>query len=320
MADTVLSAHQLCKVYATRTKSVRALHNLDVTIEKGQIVAIVGESGSGKSTFGELVLGIQSPTSGDILYRDKPMPRRRPASLKRLIQFVPQNPLSALNPRRSIFQSVSLPLQTHGIGDPTTRRDRVADLLGLVGLPPDIMDRKPRVLSGGQRQRVAIARALSAEPEIIVFDEPTSALDVSVQARVIRLLVDLHQRFSLTYVFITHDLAVARILADRVIVLYKGEMVEHGPTAAVLRRPRHRYTQLLLSSLPVVSEEEERLKPSWPFEHRVQVETAPSNGCLFSARCPFATRECVERMPDPRLFTPDHMARCFNPAEGPDPP
>ena len=317
MSDVLISAHQLTKLYYTKSSVVRALDAIDLDIRKGEIVAVVGESGSGKSTIAELLLGIQSPTSGDVRYRGKPLPAVRPRALKRLMQLVPQNPLSALNPRCSIFKSVALPLEVHSIGNTSKHREKVSDLLSLVGLPAEIMDRQPQVLSGGQRQRVAIARALASEPEIIILDEPTSALDVSVQARVLRLLIDIHRRFELTYIFITHDLAVARILANRVVVLYRGGIVESGPTADVLLKPRHRYTQMLVSSLPVVSAAEERLKPSWVWTQKVQIEgVGAATGCPFSPRCPHALPICFHKAPEMTFSSPDHGARCFNPGGG----
>jgi oligopeptide/dipeptide ABC transporter ATP-binding protein len=185
----------------------------------------------------------------------------------------------------------------------------------MVGLPADILDRQPQVLSGGQRQRVAIARALAAEPQAIILDEPTSALDVSVQARVLRLLVDIRERLSLSYLFVTHDLAVARILANRVIVLYKGEIVESGPTSQVLLAPRHRYSQMLSSSLPVISQEEVAIKPEWNWTKKVTAESGSSAGCPFTPRCPYALDVCG-RERHPLVTSPTgRTAHCFNPGD-----
>ncbi len=313
--DALISARQLTKEHRVGTKTIRALWRVDLEVSRGEIVAVVGESGSGKSTLAEQILGIQAPTSGELLYCGQPLPAARPRALRRLIQLVPQNPMSALNPKRTVFQSVGLPLSVHDIGPRAGRRQRVAELLELVGLPSEIMDRSPEILSGGQRQRVAIARALASEPDVVVLDEPTSALDVSVQARVLRLLMDIYRRFSLTFIFITHDLAVARILASRVVVLYRGEVVEYGPTTAVLFSPRHRYTQMLVSSLPVVSEAEERLKPDWPWTKKAQIETAAASGCPFNARCPYVLQECFRQSPEMTEFGDGHAARCLNPRQ-----
>ena len=316
MTDPLIVAKGLSKVYAARHGTVHALRNLDVELRQGEVLAVVGESGSGKSTLADLVLGIQAPTSGEIWLRGSPLARSRPPEARRALQLVPQNPLSALNPRRTIFQSVALPLAVHGLRPRAQHRERARELLEMVGLPADILDRQPQILSGGQRQRVAIARALAAEPEAIVLDEPTSALDVSVQARVLRLLADIRRRLGLAYLFVTHDLAVARILADRVVVLYKGQVVEAGPVAQVLLAPRHRYSQMLSSSLPVVSREEEAIKPTWSWTKKVTADAASERGCPFSQRCPYATEPCFTD-PPPLLVSPTgREARCFNP--GPD--
>ena len=314
--EPLLAARQLTKLYHVGATTIRALWLVDLEIQPREIVAIVGESGSGKSTLAELIMGVQSPTSGELRYNGRPLDAVRPRATRRLIQLVPQNPLSALNPKRTVFQSVSLPLEVHGIGTRATRRGRVADLLDLVGLPTEIMDRSPEILSGGQRQRVAIARAIAAEPETLILDEPTSALDVSVQARVLRLLQDIHNRFELTFVFITHDLAVASVLASRVVVLYKGEIVESGPTASVLLSPRHRYTQMLVSSLPVLSEAEEALKPDWSWTKRAPFDVLATLGCAFSTRCPYVLAACHAERPAMTAFSEGHVARCINPRPG----
>jgi oligopeptide transport system ATP-binding protein len=293
---------------------VAALNGVDLSLSPGEIVAVVGESGSGKTTLGSLILGIEQPSAGVINIAGRLAPARRPRSLRRRLQLVPQNPLSALNPKRSIFDSVSLPLSVHGLRPRRQRRQRVAELLALVDLPPDMMDRHPYVLSGGQRQRVALARAIAAEPDMLVLDEPTSALDVSVQARVIELLVDLQRRLSLSYLFISHDLGVVRLLAHRVIVLFRGRIVEEGPTVALFARPRHRYTQLLLASVPVTSAEEERFRPEWPWEQDVAaIEGAVEEGCRFRARCPYRIDRCAHGEPVLRELAPGHLARCVNP-------
>ena len=187
----------------------------------------------------------------------------------------------------------------HGYGTSRARRERVAELLELVELGPEFMDRYPTTLSGGQRQRVALARALAAEPQIIVLDEPTSALDVSVQAKIIALLQDLQRRLRLTYMFITHDLGVVRNIADRAVVLYRGRIVEQGATETVFARPRHRYTTMLLSAIPVISQEDEAFKPDWPWQDSVLDEGGyiPA-GCRFAPRCPFAVEACASTPPE----------------------
>ena len=314
MNAPLLEVRGLAKEYRVGETRIQALRGVDLAIQHGEILAIVGESGSGKTTLGNLVLGIETPTAGTIELEGAAMPADRPRALRRRLQLVPQNPLSALNPKRTIFQSVALPLAVHGLVARPHRRARVAELLETVGLPADYMDRHPRVLSGGQRQRVALARALAAEPDAIVLDEPTSALDVSVQALILGLLEQLQQRHSLSYLFITHDLGVVRTLAHRVAVIFRGRIVEMGSTLSVFTAPKHRYTQMLLSSIPVVTEEEERMKPAWPWDRElVGRDDHVVAGCRFRLRCPYAVDPCESIEPPLAELAPAHFARCHNP-------
>jgi peptide/nickel transport system ATP-binding protein/oligopeptide transport system ATP-binding protein len=315
MAETLLAVAGLAKEYRVGTTLVRALREVDLEIERGACVAIVGESGSGKTTLGKLVLGIEPPTRGRILFAGRELPAPRTRADRRAIQFVQQNPMSALNPKRSIYDSVGLPLAVHGLVPRARRRARVAELLELVGMSPEYLDRTPLALSGGQRQRIALARALAAEPELVVLDEPTSSLDVSVQARVLELLVGLQQRLGLTYVFITHDLSVVRNVASRVAVLYRGRIVETGATAAVFAKPAHRYTQMLLSSIPVVTEAEQAIKPTWPWERDLAAgDRVAEAGCAFSPRCPYVQDACRTLAHTLRARAAGHAHACYNPA------
>ena len=257
MSGPILSFETVSKTFRVNGQDVHALADVDLAIEAGECHAIVGESGSGKTTLGNLALGIHAPSSGTIRFEGAVLPAKRPLPLKRRIQLVQQNPLSALNPKRRVGASLRLPLEVHGlVQGRAQRRERIAELLEEVGLEPGHAERAPSSLSGGQRQRVAIARALACEPDLIVLDEPTSALDVLVQARVLRLLADLRQRRGLTYLFITHDLAVVRNLADRVSVFERGRLVESGRVAEIFANPQHPYTARLIASIPVVTDEE----------------------------------------------------------------
>ncbi len=314
MAEPLLQVQGLTKIYRVGEQDVHALRGVDLTVERGECLAVVGESGSGKTTLGSLVLGVERPSGGTIMVDGEEVPPKRDRDLRRRLQVVQQNPMSALNPKRTIAASVGLPLEVHNLVPRGQRRARVAELLEVVGLSPDYMDRSPVALSGGQKQRVALARALAAEPDGIVLDEPTSSLDVSVQARVLELLVDLQRRFSLTYIFITHDLSVVRNISDRVGVLYQGRVVETGGTEALFARPRHRYTQMLLSSIPVVTEAEEAIKPEWPWERDMAAGDKPSEvGCAFHPRCAFALDACRVERPLLREGDPGHHAACHNP-------
>jgi oligopeptide transport system ATP-binding protein len=310
-----IEAVGVSKRYRIGARHVQALSQVSLRAAAAETLAVVGESGSGKSTLGRILLGVEAPDQGAVRIDAEPLPAPPPRPLRRRLQLVQQNPLSTLNPRRTVGQSVALPLEVHGLASRGGRRDRVRALLDLVGLPDDAIDRYPSALSGGQRQRAALARALAAEPDLIVLDEPTSALDVSVQARVLHLLIELQARLQLTYIFITHDLAVVRNVAQRVVVLYRGRLVESGPTAAVFARPRHRYTAMLLSSIPVVSDAEEALKPAWPSDPGALATEADGPGCPFAPRCPFALDVC--RHTPPPLVSDDgaHFHACYNPGE-----
>ena len=242
------------------SRQVRAVDDVSFEVAEGECLAIVGESGSGKSTIANMILGIYPQTLGEIAFRGSALPARRDLAHRRSIQLVQQNPLSSLNPKRSVGASLRLALDVHAIGEKSSRAERTGQLLQEVGLPPEFRTRSPASLSGGQRQRVAIARALACQSELVVLDEPTSALDVLVQARVLKLLDDLRARRGLTYIFITHDLSVVRNIADRVAVFEKGKLVELNPTATVFANPTHPYTRRLIGAVPVVTAKEAELR------------------------------------------------------------
>jgi peptide/nickel transport system ATP-binding protein len=247
-----------------RGADVRAVDDVSFSIDKGKVYGLAGESGSGKSTIARMVMGLTKPTSGQILLDGQDITGTTGTrAYGRKVQMVFQNPGSSLNPRRTVGQSVALPLDAHGYPR-ADRARRIGELLEMVQLPADFASRFPHELSGGQKQRVAIARALAVTPQLIVLDEPTSALDVSVQARVMDLLVDLGRQLDLTFLFISHDLSLMRNFAQEVGILYLGKIVETGPTATVFTNPQHDYTRLLLASVPVISAEEEAMRPVIP--------------------------------------------------------
>ncbi|MGI6850744.1 ABC transporter ATP-binding protein [Mesorhizobium sp. 1B3] len=260
MTHPMLSLRSVSKVFATGSREVRAVDDVSFDVHEGECLAIVGESGSGKSTLANMILGIYPQTLGEISFRGSALPARRDLAHRRAIQLVQQNPLSSLNPKRTIGASLRLALDVHGIGDKAGRAERTGQLLEEVGLPADFRKRSPAALSGGQRQRVAIARALACQSEIVVLDEPTSALDVLVQARVLKLLNELRMKRGLTYIFITHDLSVVRNIADRVAVFERGKLVELNPTETVFAHPEHPYTRRLIGAVPVVTAEEVELR------------------------------------------------------------
>ena len=262
MSDALISIRNVSKTFDAGGHVVKALDDVSLDVERGSCMAIVGESGSGKSTLANIVLGIYPPSSGEVIFDGEPLPARRTKLNRRQIQLVQQNPLSSLNPKRTIGASLRLALDVHGIGERARRRDMVRALLEEVHLPPEFADRAPAALSGGQRQRVAIARALACQSELVVLDEPTSALDVLVQARVLKLLGELQPKRKLTYIFITHDLAVVRNIADRVAVFERGRIVETGPTQKLFENPQHPYTRGLIGAVPVITREEQALRAS----------------------------------------------------------
>ena len=260
MSALLLSLCGVSKEFRVGDRRIRAVDGVSLDLEAGECLAVVGESGSGKSTVANLILGVYPPAAGEIRFRGEPLPARRELRHRRLVQLVQQNPLSSLNPRRTIGASLRLALDVHGIGRRAERPGAVRDLLEEVGLPGQFAGRHPSALSGGERQRVAIARALACRSELVVLDEPTSALDVLVQARVLKLLEELRPRRGLSYIFITHDLSVVRNIADRVAVFERGRLVEIGATQALFSAPANPCTRRLISAVPVITPEEERLR------------------------------------------------------------
>jgi peptide/nickel transport system ATP-binding protein len=295
---------------------VRAVDGVSFTLFAGSTLAVVGESGSGKTTLARCVVGALRPSGGSVIYQGNPVSlaeRGLPATLRRQVQMVFQDPSASLNPRLAAGAAIAEGIRFHRLraGREAVRR-RVVEILDLVGLGETAADRLPHQLSGGQRQRVAIARALAVEPSLIVCDEAVSALDVSIQAQVLNLLQDLQEELGLAYLFVTHDLGVVRHVADDIVVMYRGRVVESGPARRVLDEPRHPYTELLLGSVPVP---DPAARAPWGGGRAARAETGLDDaGCAFAPRCPIAVPDCTDGTP--ALSIADgHGVACFERAK-----
>jgi oligopeptide/dipeptide ABC transporter ATP-binding protein len=292
-------------------EAVRAVDGVDFTISRGETLALVGESGCGKSTTGRCVLFLHTPTRGTIAVNGEPIDPTDERALRRRrrqLQIIFQDPNSSLNPRMTVGQTLEEVLANHKLAPRRERASRAAELLETVGMTPAYRARFPNELSGGQRQRIGIARALAVDPELIVADEPVSALDVSVQAQILRLLVELRERRGLSYLFISHDLGVVRHISDAVAVMYLGVIVEQAPTARLFARPLHPYTQALLSAAPVANPRLRRIRVLLPGDPPSPIR--PPSGCRFRTRCLYAQEICAAEVPPLRLLEPGHRVAC----------
>ena len=300
-------------IFQRKVADIKAVDGISFQIKKGETLGLVGESGCGKSTTGRAILQLHRPTEGTVQYGQVELTQLKGGDLRRMrrkMQMIFQDPYASLNPRMSVGAIIGEPLAIHGLAKGEGRRERVAELMRIVGLNPFYASRYPHEFSGGQRQRIGVARALAVEPEFIVADEPVSALDVSIQAQIINLLDDLQEEFGLTYLFIAHDLSVVRHISDRVAVMYLGKMMELTDRDELYENPLHPYTQALLSAVPIPDPAVEKKRERIILSGDVPSPIAPPPGCVFSTRCPIAIDECRTVIPEWRELSKDHWVAC----------
>ncbi|HRI03055.1 MAG TPA: dipeptide ABC transporter ATP-binding protein [Pyrinomonadaceae bacterium] len=312
--ETLLEVKNLVKHFPVDNSDdvVQAVDDVSFHLTQGETLGLVGESGCGKSTVGRCLLRLIEPTSGEVLFEGQNivgLPIKEMQLLRREMQIIFQDPYASLNPRLSIRSIVAEPLKIHGIGNKVEQNERVADLLKKVGLDPKYADRYPNEFSGGQRQRIGIARALALDPKLIICDEPVSALDVSVQAQVVNLLQQLQDDLGLTYLFISHGLAVVEHISDRVAVMYLGKIVEICDAAELYEDALHPYSQALLSAIPIPDPKQKRQRIVLTGD--VPTPINPPSGCRFRTRCPIAIDECAAVEPELREIKPGHFAACI---------
>lgn len=325
MKDILFSVRNLKKHFPVRrgflrrqVGAIQAVDGVSFDIHAGETLGLVGESGSGKSTTGRSMLQLEKPTAGRVLLKDTDLTTLGASELRRArqdMQMIFQDPYASLNPRMRVRSIIREPLDIHAIGDASSRKQKVSELLEMVGLSAEHAERFPHEFSGGQRQRIGIARALATQPAFIVADEPISALDVSIQAQIVNLLADLKDEFGLTYLFIAHDLSMVRHLSDRVAVMYLGRIVELGNCEAIFERPLHPYTRALIAAIPVPDPAAHAVGSQTSLAGDVPDPAAPPSGCRFHTRCPSATDICRNEDPQLREFgTEDasHRAACHH--------
>ena len=316
--EILLEVKNLKKYYPVRTgfikkTELKAVDDVSFFIRKGETLGIVGESGCGKTTLGRTVLRLEEPTSGDIIYEGESIIGKNMKEYRKKMQIVFQDPYASLDPRKTVSDIIGEAMDIQKLcKTKEERRDKILDLMKLVGLNAEFYNRFPHEFSGGQRQRIGIARALAVNPGFIICDEPVSALDVSIQAQIINMLEELQETRKLTYLFIAHDLAIVKHISTRIGVMYLGHMVELAESAELYRNPIHPYTEMLLSAIPIADPDLSAARKRIKLGGEVPSPLNPPSGCPFRTRCPKAGKACAESMPALREITPGHFAACHN--------
>ncbi len=292
---------------------VKAVDDVSFDIYRGETLGLVGETGCGKTTVGRTLLQLYEPTSGQVIFDGVDLMSLNENQMRRIrrrMQMIFQDPYASLNPRMTVGSIIGAPLEVHGVPDNVKKRDRVQELLKIVGLNPDFVNRYPHEFSGGQRQRIGIARALAVNPELIICDEPISSLDVSIQAQVVNLLEELQDRLGLTYLFIAHDLSMVRHISNRMAVMYLGKVMELADRDEIYLNSLHPYTQALMSAVPVPDPDMARNRKRVILQGDIPSPANPPSGCNFSTRCPFVQERCSKEDPVFREFKPEHWVAC----------
>lgn len=311
--EPLIQIRNLKKYFKIGERTLKAVNGLNLELYPGETVGLVGESGCGKSTAGRTILRLYEPTEGEMIFEGKNIYKyslRDMQHIRRQMQMVFQDPYASLNPRMTVEDIIGEPIDIHGLATGKKRKERIVELLKLVGLAPEAINRFPHEFSGGQRQRIGIARALAVEPKFIVCDEPISALDVSIQAQVVNLFKEIQDKMDLTYLFIAHDLSMVRYISDRVLVMYLGEMMELASSDELHENPLHPYTQALLSAVPVPDPHLERTREKIVLEGDVPSPMNPPSGCVFRTRCPMAMDICAKVKPEWKEVKPGHFVAC----------
>lgn len=324
--EVLVQLDDICKYFKLeKKKDLKALDHISLSVYKGEILGVVGESGCGKSTLGKVISRIETPTEGYVYYngekRNAPvsgamnsehkLTKKKEKEYCKNVQVVFQDPYSSLNPRHTAGYSVERGLKIHGLYK-GKEKERLAQLLAMVGLPEETADRYPHEFSGGQRQRICIARALSVEPEFLICDEPISALDVSIQSQIINLLISMKEAFGLTMLFISHDLSVVKYICDRVVVMYLGTVVEVAESEEIYEHPLHYYTKALLSAVPIADPEVEKERKRILLKGDIPSPVDAPKGCTFCSRCPYSDETCHNERPHLKEYRPGHQVACHH--------